>query len=205
MRKNIVTVQLLAVVKEKQLCRTQITQKISRFRSTLPYLSSEYHNLCHYHTADNLISDHSIKPFQRVSQFLYLIFQCNLIQTKKFQHSVLLQLSKLLSRFFLMLSWPQDLACCFTLLANLVSDSFFSSISIIFCSFLNLSVYFFIEYIFLLSSCWFTNFRRRSSDFSRYVARQIVVVLQVVSVYMKPLPPDDLGKYIRSTSGLLLH
>ena len=46
-RKNMVTVRLLAAIKEKQLRKTWIAQKISRFRSTLPYLSSEYRNLRH--------------------------------------------------------------------------------------------------------------------------------------------------------------
>ena len=41
-RKNMVTVRLLAAIK-KNFAR-QIAQKISRFRSTLPYLSSEYRN-----------------------------------------------------------------------------------------------------------------------------------------------------------------
>ena len=41
------TVRLLAAIKEKQLRKTQIAQKISRFRSTLPYLSSAYCNLRH--------------------------------------------------------------------------------------------------------------------------------------------------------------
>ena len=59
-----VTVRLLVGVKEKELCKTKIAQKISIFRSTLPYLNSEYCNLS-YHTADKLISDHGIKPFFR--------------------------------------------------------------------------------------------------------------------------------------------
>ena len=42
-----VTVRLLAAIKDKQLCKTQIAQKISRFRCTLPYLSSEYRNVRH--------------------------------------------------------------------------------------------------------------------------------------------------------------
>ena len=42
-----VTVRLLAAIKEKQLHKTQIAQKIPRFRSTLPYLSSEYRKLRH--------------------------------------------------------------------------------------------------------------------------------------------------------------
>ena len=46
-RKNMVTVRLLAALKEKQLRKIYITQKISRFGSTLPYLSSEYRNLRH--------------------------------------------------------------------------------------------------------------------------------------------------------------
>ena len=46
-RKNMVTVRILAAIKEKQLLETWIAQKISRFRSTLPYLSSEYRNLRH--------------------------------------------------------------------------------------------------------------------------------------------------------------
>ena len=46
-KKNMVTVWLLAAIKESQLRKTQIAQKISRFRSTLPYLSSEYRNLRH--------------------------------------------------------------------------------------------------------------------------------------------------------------
>ena len=39
-----VIVGLLAAIKEKQLHKTKIAQKISRFQSTLPYLSSEYRN-----------------------------------------------------------------------------------------------------------------------------------------------------------------
>ena len=46
-RKNMVTVWLLATIKAKQLGETQIAQEISRFQSTLPYLSSEYCNLHH--------------------------------------------------------------------------------------------------------------------------------------------------------------
>ena len=44
-RKNMVTLRLLAAIKEKQL--RKIAQKISRIRSILPYLSSEYRNLSH--------------------------------------------------------------------------------------------------------------------------------------------------------------
>ena len=46
-RKNMVTVRLLDAIKETQLRKTQIAQNIPRFRSTLPYLSSEYRNLRH--------------------------------------------------------------------------------------------------------------------------------------------------------------
>ena len=46
-RKNMVNVRLLVAIKEKQLHKIKIAQKISRFRSTLPYLSSEYRNLRH--------------------------------------------------------------------------------------------------------------------------------------------------------------
>ena len=46
-RKNMVNVWLLAAIKEKKIDKTYIAQKISRFRSTLPYLSSEYRNLRH--------------------------------------------------------------------------------------------------------------------------------------------------------------
>ena len=41
-RENMVTVLLLAAITEKRLHKTEIAQKISRFRSTLPYLSSVY-------------------------------------------------------------------------------------------------------------------------------------------------------------------
>ena len=45
-RKNMITVRLLAAIKEKKrLLKTLIAQEISRFRSTLPYLSFEYRNL----------------------------------------------------------------------------------------------------------------------------------------------------------------
>ena len=43
-----VTVRLLAAIKEKNFARnSQIAQKISTFRSTLPYLSTEYRNSRH--------------------------------------------------------------------------------------------------------------------------------------------------------------
>ena len=42
-----ITVRFLAAIKEKQLRKTKIAKKISRFRSTLPYLNSEYRNLRH--------------------------------------------------------------------------------------------------------------------------------------------------------------
>ena len=45
-RKNI-TVRLWAAIEDKNCSKIQIAQKISRFRSTLPYLSSEYRNLRH--------------------------------------------------------------------------------------------------------------------------------------------------------------
>ena len=43
-----------------------IGKKISRFRSTLPYLSSEYRNLRHIITADNLNSDHFINSGTKI-------------------------------------------------------------------------------------------------------------------------------------------
>ena len=44
-RKNMVTVRLSAAIKGKKTSQDMDRQKISRFRSTLPYLSSEYRNL----------------------------------------------------------------------------------------------------------------------------------------------------------------
>ena len=46
-RKNMLTVWVLAAIKEKKNFIKQIAQKISRFQSILPYLSSEYRNLHH--------------------------------------------------------------------------------------------------------------------------------------------------------------
>ena len=72
-RKKMVTVRLLAAIKEKQLRKTKIAHKISRFRSTLPYLCSEYRNLRHTIPL-TIISDHgiAIRPFLESSLSFYI-------------------------------------------------------------------------------------------------------------------------------------
>ena len=74
-RKNMVTVRLLAAIKEKELRKTQIAQKISRFRSTLPYLSSEYRNVIPYRCQSQQRPRYRIL-FQRA--FLVSIFNSSL-------------------------------------------------------------------------------------------------------------------------------
>ena len=46
-RKNMVTVRILVAIKERRTSQDIDRPKIIRFRSTLPYLSSEHRNLRH--------------------------------------------------------------------------------------------------------------------------------------------------------------
>ena len=71
-----VSVRLLA-----KIHKTQIAQKISRFRSTLLYLSSQYRNL--RHTIPLTISPWYQTFSREFSQFIYLISQCNLTLIKR--------------------------------------------------------------------------------------------------------------------------
>ena len=55
-RKNMVTLQLMAAIKGTKNSQDVDRQKISRFRSTLPYFSFEYRNLRTRHTISLKIS-----------------------------------------------------------------------------------------------------------------------------------------------------